>query len=68
MDVIEKENLLEHASKVGAYLLGLCKELQSRHLAIGDVRGVGLFIGIELVFDRDSKIPATKLAETIVAR
>ena len=48
--------------KVGEHLTGRLRELQQKHDIIGDVRGSGLMLGIELVKDRDTKAPAT--AET----
>lgn len=59
---------MDHASKVGDYLLERCQELKLKHKAIGDVRGVGLFVGLELVTDRESRTPATTLAGEVVSR
>ncbi|XP_064458065.1 ethanolamine-phosphate phospho-lyase-like isoform X2 [Ornithodoros turicata] len=63
LDVIEQENLQQHAKEVGDYLINSLKELQSRHPLIGDVRGCGLFVGVELVLDRHTKEPATEEAQ-----
>jgi 4-aminobutyrate aminotransferase-like enzyme len=49
MDVIEKEKLTENARHVGSYLLNKLKEIGEKYDIIGDVRGRGLFIGIEIV-------------------
>ncbi|XP_077466383.1 5-phosphohydroxy-L-lysine phospho-lyase isoform X2 [Stigmatopora argus] len=68
LDVIEKEDLRENAKIVGKRLKDLFSELKSRHELIGDVRGAGLFVGIELVEDRELKTPATKAAAHIVKR
>uniref|UniRef100_A0A673B8F5 5-phosphohydroxy-L-lysine phospho-lyase-like n=1 Tax=Sphaeramia orbicularis TaxID=375764 RepID=A0A673B8F5_9TELE len=68
LDVIEKEDLRGNAVRVGAHLKGLSTELQSRHDIIGDVRGVGLFVGIELVTNREERTPATKTAAYVVKR
>lgn len=68
MDVIERQNLRENAYKVGQYLLNSCLRLKQKHFVIGDVRGVGLFIGLDLVTDRQTRKPATKLAEHVVYR
>jgi len=63
MDVIEREDLLANAQRVGRYLRAGLRELATRHTLIGDTRGAGLFIGVELVTDRPTKAPAT--AETL---
>jgi len=62
LDFIEEKNLRVNAAEVGAYLKGKMLELQDKHSLIGEVRGMGLMLGIELVQDRKSKTPAT--AET----
>lgn len=59
MEVIKMEKLQENAEEVGNYTMMKLKSLQKRHSIIGDVRGIGLFIGIELVEDRQTKAPAT---------
>ncbi len=51
IDVVEKEKLMEHAHNIGAYLLNKLKEIGEKYDIIGDVRGRGLFIGIEIVRD-----------------
>ncbi|MDB5624309.1 MAG: aminotransferase class III-fold pyridoxal phosphate-dependent enzyme [Tardiphaga sp.] len=62
LDVIEREALIANARDVGAYMSDGLRALAQRHEIIGDVRGAGLFIGVELVRDRATKAPAT--AET----
>ncbi|WAB92983.1 aminotransferase class III-fold pyridoxal phosphate-dependent enzyme [Pseudomonas citronellolis] len=57
IDLVLKENLTENARVVGDYFLDKLLELKSKHRAIGDVRGKGLMIAIELVKDRASKEP-----------
>lgn len=64
--VIEEEQLQQHARHVGEYLLQQLKALQRHYEVIGDVRGVGLFIGIELVVDRVSRQPDAEAADQIV--
>jgi 4-aminobutyrate aminotransferase-like enzyme len=66
LDVIREEKLQENAGQVGAFLLKGIREIQSRFPIIGDVRGAGLFIGIELVKDTATLAPATQAANTIV--
>lgn len=68
MEVIERENLQGNASKVGKYLMTELRKLAKRRKIIGDVRGVGLFAGIELVRDRVKRIPATAEANHVVSR
>ena len=68
LDVIEKENLQEHAKQIGARMLEGLKKLKGRHDIIGDVRGIGLFIGIELVKDRNTLTPATQKTSEMVNR
>ena len=55
--IVEEENLPSNAAKVGQYLLDRLKEIAPRHPNIGEVRGMGLMVGIELVADRISKRP-----------
>jgi 4-aminobutyrate aminotransferase-like enzyme len=66
LDVIEDEGLQHHAARVGADLLVALRALGDQHRQIGDVRGAGLFIGVELVEDPDSKDPAAGLASEVV--
>ncbi|XP_067008883.2 ethanolamine-phosphate phospho-lyase isoform X2 [Anabrus simplex] len=68
IDVLEKEQLREHATRVGNYLLNLARQLAAKHTIIGDVRGIGLFVGIELVKDRESRAPATAEAQHVITR
>ncbi|XP_073673435.1 5-phosphohydroxy-L-lysine phospho-lyase [Garra rufa] len=68
LDVIEKEDLRGNAVRVGGHLKQLLLQLQTKHPLIGDVRGVGLFIGMELVKDRTSRKPATEEAAYVVRR
>ncbi|HSF20345.1 MAG TPA: aspartate aminotransferase family protein [Vicinamibacteria bacterium] len=58
IEVIEKENLRENARNMGRYLKDGLESLAREHTAIGDVRGMGLLLAIELVEDRESKAPA----------
>ena len=59
IDLIEDERLGVNAEETGAYLKNKLLELQEKHPLIGDVRGMGLMQAIELVEDRNSKVPAT---------
>jgi 4-aminobutyrate aminotransferase-like enzyme/Ser/Thr protein kinase RdoA (MazF antagonist) len=68
LDVIEREGLQRHALQVGEYLQGALAALVERHPVIGDVRGLGLFIGVELVEDRDTRAPAVRQASYVANR
>ncbi len=68
LDVIETEGLQENARIVGEYLKGRLQESSVRYSAIGEVRGRGLFLGVELVEDHQSLSPATKLANDVVEK
>jgi len=57
MAIIEEEDLLANTTAMGAYMTEGLHALANKHAAIGDVRGKGLFLGAELVTDRDSKAP-----------
>ena len=59
LDVILEEKIQQRAKDVGGYLKSGLQDLQKRHAIVGDVRGQGLMLGVELVEDRASKAPAT---------
>lgn len=59
LEVIEQEGVLQNVKQTGAHLAAGLETLAQRHAIIGDVRGKGLYYGIELVSDRTSKDPAT---------
>ncbi len=65
IDLIENE-YLENAATVGQYTLDALSEIMPRHPSIGDVRGIGLMIGVEFVKDRKSKVPADELCNRVV--
>jgi len=65
MDVIRDEKLCDNSEKTGAYMKQRLVELMDRHSCIGDVRGLGLLLGVEIVKDREAKTPAPKLANSI---
>ncbi|KAJ8939593.1 hypothetical protein NQ318_010600 [Aromia moschata] len=67
-DTIEEENLREHALVVGEYLLDSCHMLAKKHKCIGDTRGVGLFVGIDLVEDRSMRTPDKECAQYVLQR
>jgi 4-aminobutyrate aminotransferase-like enzyme len=68
LDVLEDERLPERAARVGAHLRNRLDELAARFPLIGDVRGRGLFLGIDLVSNRASREPATEAAAYVVNR
>ncbi|HEY2460297.1 MAG TPA: aminotransferase class III-fold pyridoxal phosphate-dependent enzyme [Candidatus Acidoferrum sp.] len=68
LDVLQEEGLQQNALQVGNYLKSALEELQNRHAIIGDARGSGLFLGIDLVRDRESREPAAHQADYIVNR
>ena len=68
LDVIEQEGLQQHALSVGDYLLQNLHPLVNQHPLVGDVRGSGLFMGIELVRDKQTLEPADTEASYVVNR
>jgi 4-aminobutyrate aminotransferase-like enzyme/aminoglycoside phosphotransferase (APT) family kinase protein len=68
LDVIEDESLQRNALDVGTYLRDSLSALGDRHTLVGEVRGVGLFIGIELVLDRQTLEPAVEETSILVNR
>ena len=68
LETIQQDNLLHNASEQGSYLLSGMMRLKERYPSIGDVRGRGLFMGIEIVRDRATKEHAGDLASRIVNR
>jgi 4-aminobutyrate aminotransferase len=67
LDLVERE-YAGNAAEVGDYFMGRLRELQTRHEVIGDVRGKGLMIGIELVTDQTSRAPARELCDAVLHR
>jgi 2,2-dialkylglycine decarboxylase (pyruvate) len=67
LDVIEEEGLVAQARERGEYLLAGLRELQAAHEQIGDVRGRGLLVGLELVEERESRRPADALGAAVTA-
>ena len=68
MRIIEEENLLDNVNQMSEYLMDRLRELQQKHPIIGDVRGKGLFVGAELVKDRETREPVDEsVAAAVVA-
>jgi 2,2-dialkylglycine decarboxylase (pyruvate) len=65
LDVVEEEDLAGHAARLGERLGGHLRELATRHEIVGDVRGMGLLWGVELVEDRTTKAPAVERGEQL---
>ncbi len=61
LDIVDDEGLQRNAAIVGNRLLSGLRALQDRHACIGEVRGFGLFTGVDLVEDRESRAPATAI-------
>ena len=68
IDVIKEEKLLENATKQGAYIMKRLNELKEKSEIVGDVRGKGLMIGMEIVESKESKKPAPQKVNEIMLR
>lgn len=66
LEVLENEGLVDNAANVGNYVLQRFRDLEAKHDVIGDVRGRGLFFGIDLVEDRETKEPDALSAKKVV--
>ncbi|MGH8730003.1 MAG: aminotransferase class III-fold pyridoxal phosphate-dependent enzyme, partial [Burkholderiales bacterium] len=65
IEVMQEERLPEEAARKGEHAMARLRELAERHALIGEVRGLGLMIGVELVKDRATKEPAAKEAAAV---
>ena len=68
LQIVDDEGLMENARQVGGRLLARLCKLQDRYEVVGDVRGHGLFIGVDLVEDKISRKPATQIADFVKNR
>ncbi len=68
IEVIEKENLQENCLTLGSYILAGLEKLKQKHPIIGDVRGKGLMLGLELVKDRQTKEPAKEACAAVLEK
>ena len=66
LEIIEEEELQKNANEVGIRLLKMLQELEKKHEQIGDVRGKGLFLGVEIMEGSDFSQPSKEIATTIV--
>ena len=57
--IYQEDKLIEKSAELGSYLLDRTRELKEKHPSVGDVRGLGLFVGIELVKNKDTREPLT---------
>jgi len=67
IDVMQSEGFLERAQAIGVHVLARFQTMQRRFPVIGDVRGLGAMVGMELVEDRESKTPARAATATVLA-
>ncbi len=65
IELLERE-YLQNAAEVGQYALDALAEIAARHPSIGEVRGIGMMIGVEFVADKTTKVPADKLRDAVV--
>ncbi len=68
LEIIDEENIQQQARELGGYLNGRLLELQDKHPVIGQVRGLGLMLGVELVKNRQTKEPAAAETADVVER
>ncbi|MCD6248488.1 MAG: acetyl ornithine aminotransferase family protein, partial [Hadesarchaea archaeon] len=66
LEILEEENLVEKAKVIGEWTLKRLQEMREEHRLIGDVRGMGMLLAIELVKDRDTKEPAVEERDAVV--
>ncbi|NLF18211.1 MAG: aspartate aminotransferase family protein [Lentisphaerae bacterium] len=66
LDIFEKEKLVENSAAMGAYMLERLQALGARSRYLGDVRGMGLVIGLEFVKDKETREPAKDLARRVI--
>jgi 4-aminobutyrate aminotransferase-like enzyme len=68
LKIVQEEGLQAHALEVGNHLLDGLRTLHARYQVIGDVRGAGLFLGVELVQNRNTLEPASAAADFVINR
>lgn len=65
LDIFDQEQIVERGRKLGNFLMQKLRELQTRHAIVGDVRGKGCYLGIEIVTDRETNTPSPEAATLI---
>ncbi len=68
IEILERDRIPEHAARMGALFTEGLKRMQARYPQIGDIRGPGLFIGVEMVKDPNTKEPASDEAKAVVGQ
>ncbi len=68
LDIVQRDGLLDNVRSSGTYLLDGLRRLAEKHALIGDVRGKGLFLAVDLVRDRNTREPAAEEARAIIER
>ena len=68
INIIQKENLIKNAETMGQYMINELLSMSKRHDLIGEVRGKGLLVGVELVKDRKKKKPAVKATKQFIKK
>ena len=68
LEQLEKKKLLARGEEIGKKVLARFKEFYEKYPIVGDVRGLGAMVGMELVVDRQTKEPATVLTKQLVAK
>jgi 4-aminobutyrate aminotransferase-like enzyme len=68
LEIVQQESLPQHAETVGEFLLSELRKMKTRHSIIGDVRGSGLFLGVELVRDHQTLEPADRETSYVASR
>ncbi len=63
-----EDGLVDNAARMGAYMMDRLREMQERHPSMGDVRGLGLMIGVEMVRDRETKARAREIRDWVIQR
>lgn len=66
LQVIKEERLIENSAEMGEYLISRITGIAGEHRLIGDVRGKGLFVGVELVLDKEKKTPASEHTKRVI--